>query len=207
MVKLYHVPGSRSARVLWLLLELGIEHEVVRLSMADGSQRSPEYLAINPLGRVPSLEDEGQTFYESGAIVQYLLERYGDGRFEPPIGSPDRARYLQWFHWGEATLLPPVVTMNANRFVLRPEDRSEKAIDVARRQLARIFAVLESALEGRAFLVGDAFTAADLMVGYGVTLAQLVGELPDELPAVHGWLEGLAARPAYEEALRGGFGG
>ncbi|MCR9093539.1 MAG: glutathione S-transferase family protein [bacterium] len=207
MMKLYHVPGSRSARVLWLLLELGIEHEVVRLSMADGSQRSPEYLAIHPLGRVPSLEDEGQTFYESGAIVQYLLERYGEGRFEPPVGSFERPRYLQWFHWGEATLLPPIVTMNSHRFVLKEADRSKKAVDVARRQLARILAVLESEVAGRAFLVGDAFTAADIMVGYGVTLATLVGELPDDVPAVHAWLDGLAARPAYARALRGGFAG
>ncbi|MBB83125.1 MAG: glutathione S-transferase [Deltaproteobacteria bacterium] len=206
-MKLYHVPGSRSARVLWLLLELGLEHELVRLSLADGSLRAPEYLAIHPLGRVPSLEDEGQTFYESGAIVQYLLERYGEGRFQPPIGSPDRAKYLQWFHWGEATLLPPVVAMNANRFVLREADRSAKAIDVAQRQLARILAVLEREVEGRAYLVGDEFTAADLMVGYGITLAKLIGELPEDFPSVHRWLDGLAARPAYEEALRGGFAG
>ncbi len=206
-MKLYHVPGSRSARVLWLLLELGVEHEVVRLSLADGSLRTPAYLAINPLGRVPTLEDEGTAFYESGAIVQYLLERHGEGRFEPRIGSPDRARYLQWFHWGEATLLAPIVTMNANRFALPEADRSAKAIDVAQRQLARILAVLERALDGRRFLVGDGFTAADVMVGYGVTLARLVGELPEDLPSVHAWLDGLAARPAYVEALGGGFAG
>jgi len=206
-MKLYHVPGSRSARVLWLLLELDLPHEVERLSMADGSLRSPEYRAIHPLGRVPALEDEGTTFYESGAIVQYLLERYGQGRLEPPVGSPDRARYLQWFHWGEATLLPPIVTMNAHRFALPEKDRSEKAIDVAQRQLARILGVLERALEGRSYLVGDHFTAADLMVGYGVTLAKLVGELPDDLPAVQAWLAELAARPAYAAALAGGFAG
>lgn len=206
-MKLYHVPGSRSARVLWLLLELDVPHEIVRLSMADGSLRSPEYLAIHPLGRVPSLEDEEITFYESGAIVQYLLERYGRGRFEPPIASPDRARYLQWFHWGEATLLAPIVAMNANRFALPEKDRSEKAIDVAQRQLARILRVLEHGLEGRPYLVGDGFTAADLMVGYGVTLAKLVGELPDDLPAVQAWLTRLAARPAYAAALAGGFAG
>ena len=206
-MKLYHVPGSRSARVLWLLLELDLPHEVERLSMADGSLRSPEYLAIHPLGRVPALEDEGTTFCESGAIVQYLLERYGKGGLEPSVGSPDRARYLQWFHWGEATLLPPIVTMNAHRFALPEKDRSKKAIDVAQRQLARILGVLEQALEGRSYLVGDDFTAADLMVGYGVTLAKLVGELPDDLPAVHAWLSRLAERPAYAAALAGGFAG
>ena len=206
-MKLYHVPGSRSARVLWLLHELDLPHEVERLSMADGSLRSPEYLAIHPLGRVPALEDEGTTFYESGAIVQYLLERYGQGRLEPPVGGPDRAHYLQWFHWGEATLLPPIVAMNANRFALPEKDRSEKAIDVAQRQLARILGVLERALDGRRYLVGDGFTAADLMVGYGVTLAKLVGELSGDLPAVQGWLGRLAARPAYAAALAGGFAG
>ncbi len=206
-MKLYHVPGSRSARVRWLLLELGVEHEVALLSATDGSQRSPEYLALNPLGRVPTLEDDGVAFYESGAIVQYLLERYGAGRFEPPVGSLFRPRYLQWFHWGEATLLPPIVIMNSHRFVLREKDRSEKAVDVARRQLARILAVVEGEVEGRACLVGDAFSAADIMVGYGLTLAKLVGELPADFPAVQAYLDGLARRPAYEEALRGGFGG
>jgi glutathione S-transferase len=206
-MKLYHVPGSRSARIRWLLLELDLPCEIVTLSLADGSLRSPEYLALNPLGRVPTLEDEGVTFYESGAIVQYLLERYAGGRLEPERGSPDRPIFLQWTHWGEATLLPPIVTMNSHRFVLPEADRSEKAVDVARRQLARILRVLESAVEGREYLVGETFSAADIVVAYGVTLAKLVGELPATLPETARWLDGLAARPAYRAAFEGGFGG
>jgi len=162
---------------------------------------------LNPLGRVPTFEDAGVSFYESGAIVQYLLERYGEGRFEPAVGSAERSRYLQWFHWGEATLLPPIATMNAHRFVLPPADRSEKAADVARRQLARVLRVLEREVERREFLVGRVFSAADLMVGYGITLAKLVDALPEEFEAVHAYLDRLARRPAYREALRGGFGG
>ena len=206
-MKLYHVPGARSARVRWLLLELGVECEVVPLSLADGSLRTPAYRALNPLGRVPTLEDEGQAFYESGAILQYLLERHGAGRLEPAVGAPDRPRYLQWFHWGEATLMPPIVTMNSHRFVLPEADRSAKAVDVSRRQLARILDVLDEALAGRDYLVGDGFTAADVMVGYGVTLAKWVGELPPDFEAVGRWLDGLATRPAYQEAFAGGFGG
>lgn len=104
-MKLYHAPGSRSARVRWLLLELGIEHEVVTLSATDGSQRTPEYLAINPLGRVPTLEDEGVVFHESGAIVQYVLERYGLPETFPGIQAwlerlSERPAYREAFRGG-----------------------------------------------------------------------------------------------------------
>ncbi len=206
-MKLYHVPGSRSCRVRWLLEELGIEYTLESLSITDGSLRTDAYRAINPLGRVPTYEDDGVAFYESGAILQYLLERHGDGRLEPAILSPSRARYLQWFHWGEATLMPPIVTMNSHRFVLREEDRSEKAIDVARRQLARILGVLADAVDGQSYLVDGSFSAADIVVGYGLALAQLVGELPADGGPVESYLAGLAARPAYQTSFAGGFGG
>jgi len=206
-MKLYHVPGSRSCRVRWLLAELDLEHTLETLSVADGSLRTDAYRALNPMGHVPTLEDDGVAFYESGAILQYLLERYGEGRLEPAIESPSRAHYLQWFHWGEATLLPPIVAMNSNRFVLREEDRSERAISVARRQLARVLGVLASAVEGRRYLVDDTFSAADIMVGYGLSLAQLVGELPEEGVEVKRYLDGLAERPAYQTSFAGGFGG
>jgi glutathione S-transferase len=206
-MKLYHVPGSRSARVLWLLLELDVPCEVVTLSLADGSLRAPGYRALNPLGRVPTLEDEGVSFYESGAIVQYLLERYGGGRLEPEVASPDRPVFLQWLHWGEATLMPPIVTINSHRFVLPEADRSPRAVDVARRQLTKIVGVLESEVRERSYLVGNAFSAADIVVACGVTLAKLVGELPDTASETVRWLDGLALRASYQRAFDGGFGG
>ncbi len=205
-MKLYHVPGSRSCRVRWLLEELEIDHEVEGLGMADGSLRDEAYRKKNPHGRVPTLEDRGVTFYESGAILQYLLERYGEGRLEPAVESASRPIYLQWFHWGEATLMPPSTAIMGNRFVLKEADRSRTALDVARRQLARVLDVLGQAVAGREFLVDDRLTAADIMVGYGVSLVRMVGELPDEPSSVHTWLEGLAARPAYRRAFEGGLG-
>lgn len=205
-MKLHHVPGSRSCRVLWLLEELGLSYEIEQKALADGSLRTPEYLAKNPLGQVPTLEDDGVVFYESGAILQYLLERYGEGRLAPAIGSASRPLYLQWFHWGESTLMPPMAAIMANRFVLKEADRSESALGIARRQLARALRVLGKAVDGRAFLVDDAFSAADIMVGYGLTLARTVGELPEEPASVPVWLDGLAERPAYQRAFGGGFG-
>lgn len=207
VLKLYHLPGSRSCRVLWLIFELGLECEIEKMSLADGSLRTNSYRELNPLGKAPTLDDGGVVLYESGAIVEYLLERYGAGRLAPAVGSTGRAQYLQWLHWGEATLLPPIAAINGNRFVLAESDRSEAALDVARRQLSQVLNVLGDVVANREFLVGDEFSAADIMVGYGVRLAKMVGELPEQPESIHEWHDGLAARPAYQRAFEGGFGG
>jgi glutathione S-transferase len=207
-MKLHHVPGSRSCRVIWLLEELGgVDYAVETYRLGDSRLRAPAYRSINPAGKVPTLEDEGVAFFESGAIVQYLLERHGRGRLEPAPGSPARGPFLQWMHWSEASLLPPLGQINAHKFVLREADRIPQALDLARRQLAKVLAQLADALVDRDYLVEDRFTAADLMAGYGVALARLVGELPEGEGALHAWFHRLAARPAYERAFRGGFGG
>lgn len=205
-MRLYHVPGARSCRVRWLLEELEIAYELETLSLADGSLRTKEYLALNPQGKVPTLEDQGIVFYESGAILQYLLERYGAGRLAPAIDSPSRPIFLQWFHWAEATLMPPMGAIMGNRFVLKQQDRSEEALSVARRQLANSLRILGQAVEGKRFLVDDEFSAADIMAAYSLTLAKNVGELPEEPKSIHLWLEGLVSRPAYQRSFSGGFG-
>ncbi|MBY0399290.1 glutathione S-transferase family protein [Myxococcota bacterium] len=207
-MKLHHVPGSRSCRVLWLLEELGgLEFEVETYRLGDPRLRSPEYRALNPAGQVPTFEDGGVAFHESGAIVQYLLERHGRGRFEPALDSPARGPYLQWLHWSEASLMPPLGQINAHRFVLREADRIPAALELARRQFARVVAQLDQALADRDYLVEDRFTAADLMAGYGIALARMVGELPPPPKALAAWFARLEQRPAFERALAGGFGG
>ena len=205
-MKLHHIPGSRSCRVRWLLEELGIEYELDQKTLGDGSLRSEAYLAKNPNGKVPTLEDEGVVFHESGAIVQYLLERYGEGRLAPAVGTQSRPIFLQWLHWAEATLMPPMGAIMANRFVLKGEDRSEAALSVGRRQFANALRILGEAVDGKQFLVDDAFSAADIMVGYSLSLARGVGELPEEPKSLATWLEGLASRPAYQRSFEGGFG-
>lgn len=208
MLTLHHLPGSRSCRVRWLLEELGLDYTLRTYGFGDGALRSEAYRKRHPLGRVPVLEDDDLVLFESGAIVEWLLERYGEGRLTPPPGTPARARCLQWAHFGEATLMPPIVSINANRFVLPPADRSEVALSVARRQLRRVLGVLGDAVAGREALVDDAFSFADVMVGYGVVLARSVGELPEaEGATLARWLGALEARPAFARAFEGGFGG
>jgi glutathione S-transferase len=175
--------------------------------LGGDSLRSPSYRALNPQGRVPTLEDDGVVLFESGAIMQYILERYGEGRLEPALTDPLRARYLQWFHWGEAALMPALHVIMGNRFVLKETDRSEVALRVARKQFLQSLGVLGAALAGADYLVGDAFTAADIVAVYGVTLVKQVGEMPDEPRAVHAWHDRLVARPAFARAFEGGVAG
>ncbi|MEZ4280613.1 MAG: glutathione S-transferase family protein [Myxococcota bacterium] len=208
MLKLHHVPGARSCRVIWLLEELGdVDYALETYRLGDPRLRAPEYRRLNPAGKVPTLEDEGVAFFESGAIVQYLLERHGRGRLEPASDAPARGPYLQWMHWSEASLLPPLGQINAHKFVLREADRIPQALALARRQFAKGVGQLGDALADRDYLVEDRFTAADLMAGYGIALARLVDELPVASAALDAWFERLAARPAFERAFRGGFGG
>lgn len=206
-MKLHHVSGSRSLRVRWLLEELELPYELVRHTLGGASLRSPAYRALNPQSRVPTLEDDGAVLFESGAIMQYVLERYGEGRLECGVGDPDRAVYLQWFHWGEAALMPPLHVIMGNRFVLKEEDRSEAALYVARRQFVQLLRVLGEALTAKDYLAGDRFTAADIMAVYGVTLVKQVGEMPDEPRSVHAWHDRLVARPAFARAFENGVAG
>ncbi len=206
-MKLYHIPGSRSCRVRGLLEELELDYELVSFQLLDRELTSPEYLAKNPMGRVPTLEDKGVTFFESGAILEYILERYGEGRLRPDTTSDLWPIYLQWFHWGEAALMPPMAVIMGNRFVLKEEDRSERALNVARRQLANLLKVLGAAVAGRKYLVGDDLTAADIVTAYSLQLLKSVGELPDSPASVHEWHSKLSARPAFVRAFEGGFGG
>jgi glutathione S-transferase len=197
-MKLHHIPGSRSCRARWLLEELGVDYELESHRFGEASLGSPAYRALNPLGLVPTLEDDECVFFESGAIVQYLLERHAGGRLEPAPGTPDRARFLQWLHWGEATLMPPLGVIMRNRFVLPEADRSAAALDSARRHFGRVLGVLAEAVADSEALVADRFSAADIVVAYGLWLARAVAELPEEFGGLHAYLEALSGRPAFE---------
>ncbi|MFT7578115.1 MAG: glutathione S-transferase, partial [Alphaproteobacteria bacterium] len=107
-MKLYHAPGTRSVRIVWLLEELGLPYELELHKLGDPRMRSPEYLKVHPMGRVPTLEDGDVTIFESTAIVQYLIAKRSDGRMAPGVASPHFATYLQWLHYAEGMIMPPV---------------------------------------------------------------------------------------------------
>jgi len=198
MLTVHHAQAGRSVRVIWLCEELGLEYEVRTVEFKPEVLQSPTYLALHPLGQIPVLRDGGITVYESGAILEYLLEQYGAGRLAPDRSAKrQRAEYLQWFHFGEATLARRSSIITRNRFRMPKTDRVPEVLPQARRDYVAALELVETTLAARPFICGDVFTAADIMVSYGITVGKLVGELPRDLPHVHGYLARLKERSGY----------
>lgn len=201
MITLYHSPRTRSLRVLWLLEELGVPYELRTLTFAPAELKSDAYLRIHPLGKVPSIRDGDVQMFESGAIVEYLIERYGDGRLAPPLGTPERAAYLQWVHFAESTAMPPISDL-AQHTLFKPE--GERLAAMVPDATARIHAwmqTLEAALAGRDYACGATFSGADVMLGYSVLLTKWFQLIGAQYPNLAAYVERLEARPALQKTL------
>ncbi len=201
MITVHHCSNSRSLRILWLLEELGEAYDCRKRPFSEDSLKSPAYLAIHPLGSVPAVEVDGQILWESTAVMEYLLEtRDTAGRLAPRPGQPGRGPFLQWLHFTEATAAGPIVQILSHTF-LRPEDKRLPALAEEGRERTRtLFDVIERRLQETAYLAGDAFTAADIALGYDLHLASFVGLIGDDHPRLKAYFEALKARPAFERA-------
>jgi glutathione S-transferase len=202
MLKVHHLNNSRSQRILWLLEELGTPYEIVHYKRMEPLPLAPpELKEVHPLGKSPVITDDGVTVAESGAIVEYLLERYGKGRMRPAQGTPEWVAYIQWLHYAEGSaMLPLLLALYASMLgdgaaPLRPY------IDM---EIAKHLSYIEGALGGREFLVGGDLTGADVQVSFVLEAAAAGDRLKDH-PGLTRYLNALHARPAYKRALeRGG---
>lgn len=199
-MKLYHVARTRSVRVLWLLEELGLDYQLETMPFDPKALQSVDYLELSPFGKVPVLVDGATTLFESVAIIQYLLLHYGDGALEPDNQSPDYGVFLQWLHFGESTLMGPMANIIQHSYHLPEEERDPRSLARAKRQLHHYANVLDEELGKHAFLVGDEFTAADIVLGYAFYLAKLFRVFPDDCQNLTAWFGKLTARPAYKTA-------
>ena len=199
-MKLYHAPNSRSVRIRWLLEELAIPHEVVDFKLGEKAMRDAPYLKVHPMGRVPALEDGDVTLFESGAIVEYLLARHGNGRMVPAQDSPEFPVYLQWLHYAEGMIMPQVNIIVVETVFLPPERRNQTNVDRATRLLTRMLTAVDAGLEGREYLAGD-FSGADIMTGHACYAASRFGADMTAFPRVAAYVERLSARPAFQRAL------
>ncbi len=202
MLKLYHAPRSRSLRVLWLLEELGVDYELELIpfrKLLAGEHRTPDYLALHPLGEVPLLRDGELRLFESGAICTWLSERHPEAGLTPSDGD-ERARWLQWLFFAVATLEPPAWTRLRHRRMLPPEKRNAATLLSATRRYKKALAVLEEQLaDGREWLLGERFSAADILCVNTLLWAR---ELLDEAPSATAWCQRARARPACRRAER-----
>jgi glutathione S-transferase len=198
-MKIYHAPNTRSVRVVWLLEELGLPYDIERFKLGDPRMRAPEYLRVHPMGRVPALVDGDTTIVESGAIVEYVLAKYGNGRLVPAVSSPDFARYLQWLHYAEGMIMPPVNIIVVETILLPPERRNQVNVDRAVKLLSRMLTAVDAGLQGREFLAGE-FSGADIMTGHACTVARRLGADVSDKPNVAAYIERLNTRPAMQRA-------
>jgi glutathione S-transferase len=217
MIVVHHLNNSRSQRVLWLLEELGLPYEVTRYERDAKTMLAPSSLmAIHPLGKSPIIVDDGVTVAESGAVVEYLIERYGGGRLIPPAGTPERLRYTYWLHYAEGSAMPPLLLkLVFDRVANAPSPWPISAI--ARRiagtvqnafigpQLQRHLDYMEAELTAQPWFAGEEFTAADIQMSFPLEAAASRAGLNAGRPQLTGFLQRIHARDAYKRALtRGG---
>ena len=201
MIRLHGGPRSRAIRPLWLLEELGVPYECVKTDFAAGATRTPEFLAINPNGHVPALEDGDVKLFESLAINLYLARRYDDRRGFWPSDVADEGRTWQWTIWAMTELEEPIVTALVHRSFLPEAQRDPRKAEQAEKSHAKRLAVLDGALAGRTWLVGDGFSVADLNVASVLWWSSMASLPVAQSPHAAAWLERCTSRPALARAL------
>ncbi|PHQ95797.1 MAG: glutathione S-transferase [Marinosulfonomonas sp.] len=199
MIRLHHCHQTRSMRVLWLLNELGVEFETVVHSF-DNSLRSNEYLALNPAGRVPALEIDGETLWESGAIIQVLCEQFPDAGLGRVPGDSERAVWLIWLHFAE-TISQHSAALTQQHIALYDDAmRSPIVMQIEAKRLGKCYAAIEQRLSGRDNLLVGGFSAADIAVGQAVYMARHFARI-EGFEQMADWYQRLTERPAFKASL------
>jgi len=201
MIRVHHLENSRSQRVLWLLEELGLPYEVIRYERDPKTMLAPPALRkVHPLGKSPVIEDDGRIVAETGAIVEYLVEK-AEGRLGPPANRDAVLRYRHFLHYAEGSMMPPLLALLVvGRLGLLGKPARKPLLAMFRQHLDW----LESELAERAWFAGDEFTAADVMMSFPLEAARQRAGLGPAHPNLLDWLERIHARPAYAEALKRG---
>ena len=203
MITLHHCPQTRSMRSLWVLNELDVDFRV-RIHAFDKSLRDPEFLSLSPAGRVPALEIEGERMFETGAITEYLCERFSPERLGRMPGNPDRMAWLVWLHFSE-TLSQHTAALTQQHVALREDHmRSPIVMKLEAARVAKCYAAIEARLstpvENRDYLLTSGFSAADISVGQAVYMSQYFVKL-DAYPAVAEWYERITERESFARSL------
>ena len=197
----HHLNNSRSQRVLWALEELGLPYEIKQYQRdAVTNLAPPELKAVHPLGKSPLLEDDGTVIEESGAIIQHLLDKYGQGRFQPAPGSPEALRHLQWMHFAEGSAMTPILLQ---LYTARLGDAAAPLQPRISEQLTSQFAYMEGELSPSGHFVGDDWTGADMMMSFPAEIAVMQGQ-GAAYPKLAAYVAAIHALPAWQVAREKG---
>jgi glutathione S-transferase len=207
MVKIHHLVYSRSDRIVWLAEELGLTYELVKHNRDPQTFRSPPSLwAVSPMGKAPVIQDGETTVCESGAVVEYILDHYGQGKLRPKAGTPEYVQYLHWMHAAESTLMTPVLMDFLSKMTQVDAPLFKGFIDG---EYKTLFDYLDKTVSKHAYIAGPDFTAADIMVSYPLRMADttaipmpgLASAAPfAEHPQITAYVDRLRARPAFQRA-------
>ncbi|MBM0743740.1 glutathione S-transferase [Phormidium sp. CLA17] len=217
MIIVHHLNNSRSQRILWLLEELGLEYDIKYYDRDPKTMLAPASLReVHPLGKSPVITDGATTVAESGAIVEYLVDRYGEGRFAPLPNTPERLRYTYWLHYAEGSAMPPLllklifdrIEQEPLPFFVKPVARlisNKTKSSFINPQITQHLSYLESELGKSPWFAGTEFTAADIQMSFPIEVAMARGGLDASQPKLLDFLDRIHTRPAYQRALeRGG---
>jgi glutathione S-transferase len=192
MIKLYWAPRSRAFSALWLMEETGQAYERVLVDIAGGAQRTPEYLAINPMGKVPALSDGDATLAEAAAICAYVAERYPEAKLAPALGDPLRTKYLYWLFFAPGCIEPAMVQL-ATKIEM-------STVAAGWGDAQRVFDVLDAALMKGPWILGEDFSAADVAVGSALNFAVRLFKMVPSRPSFDAYIARCVGRPAFQVA-------
>ena len=216
MLNLHHLENSRSQRILWLLEDLGVDYRIKQYKRDPvTSLAPPELQAIHPLGKSPVITDGDTTVAESGAIIEYLVGKYDNGRLRPPEGTPERLAWTYWLHYAEGSFMPlMIVSLIMNRIENAPMPFFAKPIakgitgkvrsNYLEPNVKRNLAFMEATLAKSTWFCGNAMTAADIQMSFAVEAAEVRTDLKAHYPKLQGFLKRIRGLPAYQRALEKG---
>ncbi|WP_120512170.1 glutathione S-transferase family protein [Photobacterium salinisoli] len=194
MITLHHLNKSRSKRIIWLLEELGVNYQIVPYQRDSATFLAPpELKAVHPLGKSPVIEDDGLIVTESGAITEYLIDKYGEGKLAPERGTADYVAYQQWMHFAESSAILPLLL---KMFVDKDGCETNFLAGYAEGEIANVMAYVDQSLAGKRYLVGDSLTGADIMMSFIVEILHTSGALA-HFPHIAAYAQQLVTHPAY----------
>jgi glutathione S-transferase len=202
MITIYHLATSRSERVIWLMEELGLQYNLERFAREPNMMAPPALREIHPLGKSPTIRDGDTVLVESGAILEYIIHRHGQGRLAVPVSSPDYPRYLQWMHFAEGSAMTQLLLNLFLGGMIPGVDQSSPMVAMMKERTTSMLRYIDDELRARPYFAGESFTAADIMMTYpyGIVTGFLKPDMA-QYPNTKAYLDRIGQRPAYRKAM------